>query len=66
MADNLFRDNPAPARLADGWAHHENVMTDGGMLRELAGMLGGDRHERAMAAFERQRLEEWLRALART
>jgi hypothetical protein len=43
--------------LDDGWAHLENMETKEGMLKELYGMLGNDRHEQLMAKFEHQQLE---------
>jgi F0F1-type ATP synthase epsilon subunit len=43
--------------LDDGWAHLENMETKEGMLKELYGMLGNDRHEQLMAKFEKQQLE---------
>ena len=43
--------------LDDGWAHLENMETREGMLKELYGMLGNDRHERLMQEFERQQLD---------
>jgi hypothetical protein len=41
----------------DGWAHVENIDTPEGMLKELQGMMSGDKHERLMAEFERQQIE---------
>ncbi len=43
--------------LDDGWAHLENMETKEGMLKELYGMLGNDRHEQLMAKFESQQIE---------
>ena len=48
---------PIDKDLDDGWAHLENMETKEGMLRELHGMLGNDRHEQLMAKFEHQQLE---------
>ena len=48
---------PPDRVLDDGWAHLENMETREGMLKELYGMLGNDRHERLMQEFERQQLD---------
>ena len=44
--------------LDDGWAHLENMETNEGMLKELHGMLSDDRHERLMAKFEKQQVDD--------
>ena len=49
---------PEDRTLDDGWAHMENMETEEGMLKELHGMLGNDRHERLMAKFEKQQVDE--------
>jgi len=49
---------PPEKELDDGWAHVENMETKEGMLKELHGMLSEDRHERLMAKFERQQIDE--------
>lgn len=47
----------AETNLDDGWAHAENLDTQEGMLKELHGMLAGDKHEQLMAKFEKQQIE---------
>jgi len=47
----------AESNLEDGWAHPENLETQEGMLKELHGMLSGDRHEQLMAKFEKQQID---------
>ena len=54
--ENIVASGPDKS-LDDGWAHLENMETREGMLKELYGMLGNDRHEQLMARFEKQQLE---------
>ena len=39
--------------LDDGWAHVSNIDTQEGMLKELYGMVKGDKHEQVMEKFEK-------------
>jgi hypothetical protein len=54
--ENVVKFRPS-RELDDGWAHPENMETREGMLKELHGMMAGDRHEQVMAAFEKQQID---------